>query len=114
MVEVEVKYSLKIGDLFVESVGRNGITLTTRSDSAMKFYVEDDSYLHEQRIFDTILKIGEHGIGSQSVKIIEYKVITEYVNREVELFYANEHSLKLRGVIEKDVVSHLCEDDSNE
>lgn len=121
-VRVETKYRLKIGDLFVKSVGRKGIELTINESEAMSavddFEYNGDSkdyYSHEQQIFDKILEIGKHGIGSQSVKIVEYKVITEYVNREVEFYMMGANSLKLRAVLGSDVVGHLLSDgDSDE
>ena len=121
-IRVETKYRLKIGDLFVKSVGRKGIELTINESEAMSAVddfeysgADKDYYSHEQQIFDKILEIGKHGIGSQSVKIVEYKVITEYVNREVEFYMMGANSLKLRAVLGSDVVGHLLSDgDSDE
>jgi hypothetical protein len=120
-VQVETRYRLKIGELFVKSVGRKGIELTINEGEA-KSFVDDseycgndnDYYSHEKQVFDTILAIGRHGIGSQSVKIIEYKVITEYVDREVELYTVGADLLKLRARLSGNIIGHLLDGDSDE
>jgi len=88
--EVEVRYRLMVGDLFVKTVNRKGIELTTRVGEAFSAVdnfeysgKDNDYYSHERLLSDKITEIAEHGI--DDVRIVEYKVVTQRTEIEFEL-----------------------------
>lgn len=89
-VEVETRYRLMVGNLFVKSISRKGVELTTRAEENICFVddlkysgKDNDYYSHERQIADSIVELKEHGI--TDARIVEYKVVTERLEQEVKL-----------------------------
>ena len=84
MVETDITYRIKVGNLYVKNVARKGVELTAYKKDA--WYVSwdfEDKYGHEEHVADKLKQLAEYGI--TDAKIVKHTIVTEYSEKEVVL-----------------------------